>query len=243
MNTDNDQGLTSVIWRVGRPARTRPALARWLHSVPRHERGNVVTHAIGSVAFTAAGSWLFLQGIDTGSVAFMASLAAYLLTLMATFCLSVLYHGESDTRRKQLLRAFDHGAIYLLIAGTATPFAVYLGGKWGSLLLLLVWVLALAGIASKLFAPLKGRAMSTSIYLAMGWCLLIAALPFLDRFPAATTRWVVAGGVAYTLGSAVYLLARGPRGHAVWHCFVIAGSGLHFVAVATLVSAHAGALA
>jgi hemolysin III len=235
MNTKNDQGLTSVAWDVGRTTVPANRLPRWIRDIPRQERASVLTHAAAALALVAPGAWLVWSSAGTGSVAFTMSVLVYVIALMAMFCISAIYHGEPVARRKQRLRALDHASIYLLIAGTTTPFATALGGRWGSLLLIIVWTLAAAGIAAKLLAPMQGRLISTLVYVAMGWSVLAAAIPFFGRFSSSTLLWVFTGGVVYTLGAVAYTLGRSARDHAIWHCFVIAASAFHFFAVTSLV--------
>jgi hemolysin III len=127
----------------------------------------------------------------------------------------------------------DHGAIYIFIAGSYTPFALgALGGPWGWTLFGLVWSLAAVGIGLKAFDRLSHPWLSTGLYLAMGWLVVIAAGPLVERVPAAGLAWLAAGGIAYTAGVAFFMLdSRWRYAHTVWHGFVMAGSGCHFVAV------------
>jgi hemolysin III len=135
-------------------------------------------------------------------------------------------------RAKRLLQVLDHGAIYLLIAGTYTPFTLgVLRGGWGWTLFGLIWGLAVAGVVLKVIGGIRYPRLSTSVYLAMGWLVLIAAKPLWLRVPAWGLVWLAAGGLAYTVGVAFYSANRLRYGHFVWHLFVLAGTGCHFVAV------------
>ncbi|MEI2429898.1 hemolysin III family protein [Lysobacter yananisis] len=232
MNQETRYGLTSAAWNP-RPSRRRSS---WLRSIPREERANALTHAAGALAFAVLGAWLVDASLGSGSFALAASVCVFVAALLAMYVASALYHGSADAARKPFLRALDHCSIYLLIAGTYTPFAVALGGGWGALLLAIVWPAAAIGIALKLRAAIGRRWLSTAIYVAMGWVVVIAAHPFLQHFARPTLLWLAAGGLAYTAGTPFYLMSRRrPALHAWWHGFVIAGSAFHFIAVATLV--------
>jgi hemolysin III len=131
-----------------------------------------------------------------------------------------------------LFRVLDHSAIYLLIAGTYTPFALGpLRGAWGWSLLAVIWVLALVGIASKLMTGVKIRHASTALYLVMGWLIVVALKPLIHSVPLHGLLWIAAGGIAYTAGVAFYAMTHVRYAHTVWHLFVAAGSACHFVAV------------
>ncbi|MEK9802850.1 MAG: hemolysin III family protein, partial [Curvibacter sp.] len=144
-----------------------------------------------------------------------------------------LYHALPPGRAKRVFMKLDHGAIYLFIAGSYTPFALgALGGPWGWTLFGLVWGMAALGITLKAFDRLSHPWLSTGLYLAMGWIVLIAAVPLVERVPTAGVALLVAGGLAYTGGVVFFLLDSKLRyAHAVWHAFVAAGTGLHFFAV------------
>ena len=132
------------------------------------------------------------------------------------------------------LRVFDHCAIYLLIAGSYTPFLLIgLRGGWGWSLFGVIWGLAVAGVIFKLFFTGRFPRLSTGIYLGMGWLSLVAVVPMVQRLPGTTLAWLVAGGIAYTAGTAFYHSRRIPYAHAIWHLFVLAGSVCHYAAVAT----------
>ena len=144
---------------------------------------------------------------------------------------STLYHAIPHAGAKARLKVFDHCAIYLLIAGTYTPFTLIgLRGETGWLLFGTIWTLAVAGIVFKLFYTGRFKLASTLIYVAMGWIVIFAIGPMIERLDGWTLGWLFAGGVAYTLGT-VFYLSRRRYSHAVWHGFVIAGSVCHFVAV------------
>jgi hemolysin III len=144
---------------------------------------------------------------------------------------STLYHALTNARAKRVFQVLDHSAIFLLIAGTYTPFTlVTLGGGWGWSLFGLVWALAAAGVTFKCFFTGRAQILSTAIYIAMGWCVVIALRPLVRALPAAGLVWLVAGGLAYTAG-VFFFAARWRYAHAVWHACVLAGSVCHFCAV------------
>lgn len=235
MTPDTRQGLTRAAWNERPFGPGRIDFLDWMQSIPPGQRANTMTHAIGFLVSLAAGAWLVVAGFAHGSVVFAMSVAVFVGTLVAMYAASAIYHGTSIGARRPRYRVLDHCAIYLLIAGTYTPFAVALGGAWGTLLLIIVWPVAAMGVALKLFSPMRHPWISTSLYIAMGWAIVLAAGPFLEHFTRATLGWIVAGGIAYTAGIPFYLMSSRPRLHTLWHCFVILGSGFHFIAVASLI--------
>jgi hemolysin III len=154
-------------------------------------------------------------------------------TLVLMYCTSTLYHALPVGTAKRVFRVLDHSAIYLLIAGTYTPFMLgVMRGVWGWTLLAVIWSLALFGVVAKSTLGFRFPRLSTLLYLAMGWLIVIAARPLVTYVSPAGVAWMAAGGLAYTGG--VYFYATDARvryGHALWHLFVIAGSACHFVAV------------
>ena len=153
-------------------------------------------------------------------------------SLVLLYATSTLYHAVGNPRAKAVLRVFDHSAIFLLIAGTYTPFTlVSLRGPWGSSLFLVVWGLAIAGIALRLALPRRPTALFVGLYLAMGWCVVVAAKPLLAAVAPGGIALLVAGGLAYSVGVVFYVWRRLPYHHAIWHGFVLAGSAFHYAAV------------
>jgi hemolysin III len=148
------------------------------------------------------------------------------------YCASTIYHAVPHEGAKALLRKLDHGAIYLLIAGTYTPFTLIgLRGALGWWLFSAIWTLALSGIVFKLFFTGRFKLLSTAIYVAMGWLVLVAIVPVFRALNGWTFGWLLAGGACYTLGTLFYHRPTMRYSHAVWHMFVIAGSVCHYVAV------------
>lgn len=197
---------------------------------------NSVIHGIGLVAAIIAGSVLVTLTAQVAGVREVVSVAVFSVTAVLLFTASTLYHSIPHPRAQHVLKVLDHCAIFLLIAGTYTPFTlVGLRGGWGWGLFALVWTLAVLGIAIKLFFTGRFRVVSTLVYVAMGWVVVVAIGPLLERVPPDTIAWLVAGGVLYTGGAVFYLWRRVPYNHAIWHAFVLAGCVCHFVAVFTQV--------
>jgi len=211
---------------VSRPAASLPT--------PPYSRSEELAHTLtaglGIVACAIAIPWL--AWVAAGDALRLAGAMAFGTTALAMFSTSVIYHWESEPARKQRLRKLDHSAIYLLIAGTYTPFTlVAMQGAWGWSLFGVVWGLAVLGVTAKLLNRLSHPILSTGLYVAMGWVAIAAAGPLLNRMPAAGLAWLVAGGVAYTAGAVVFLFdSRIRYAHFAWHMFVLAGSSCHFFA-------------
>jgi len=205
---------------------------------PREEVVHVTTHAIGMVASVVALVWLLVAAHGNGAGGWrIAGGMIFAASALLLFTTSVLYHAARSPRLKPRLRLLDHSAIYLLIAGTYTPFALgVLGGTWGWTLFGLVWGLAVLGIAAKTVIGLRFNVSSTLLYLAMGWIGVIAAKPLLESLSRHELAWIVAGGLAYTLGVPFYLWKGRRYSHAVWHLFVLAGVACHFIAVLSVMA-------
>ena len=200
------------------------------------EVAHAVTHGVGLLAAIAGVVVLVLQAAATRDPWRITACAVYATTLVLLYGTSTLYHALSATRARRVFRVLDHSAIFLLIAGTYTPFAlVSLRGPWGWTLLGIVWGLAVLGITAKAIFGVRWPIVSTVIYLGMGWVVLVAVKPLVAHVPAGGIAWLVAGGVAYTAGIVFYAWTRLRYSHAIWHLFVLAGSVCHYVAVARYV--------
>jgi hemolysin III len=196
------------------------------------ELANSITHGIGLVLSIAGFVVLLVFAILRGGALQIVSCAVYGSTLVCVYAASTLYHALPSPRTKRALKIFDHCAIYLLIAGTYTPFTlVTLRGGWGWSLFAIVWALAMAGIVFKFWFIDHFQILSTALYLALGWVALVAMKPLLSSIPAHGIYWLLAGGLLYTVGVAFFAARRLPFGHAIWHVFVIAGSACHYFAV------------
>ena len=196
------------------------------------EKFNAWTHLIGALLALTGAVWLLVLAIASGDGWKIFGVAVYGATLVLLYSISTIYHSVRG-RAKRVLRKLDHLSIYLLIAGSYTPFClITLRGPWGWSLFGIVWTLAVAGTVLKSFNRLSHPWLSTGLYLVMGWLVLVAAVPLVERVPLPGLVLLAAGGIAYTAGVAFYALdSRLRYGHAVWHGFVAAGSGCHFFAV------------
>jgi hemolysin III len=196
------------------------------------EIANSISHGIGLVAALAAFPVLIMAAMQRGDAAAIVGAAVFATTMVLLYLASTLYHALPGTRAKQVLQILDHSAIYLLIAGTYTPFTLgVLRGPWGWTLFGLVWGLAIVGTVVKSLGGLRSATFSTWTYIAMGWLILIAIEPAWTLLPGWGLFWLFAGGIAYTLGSVFYLAERIRYFHFIWHLFVVAGTSCHFVAV------------
>lgn len=206
--------------------------------IDREELANSLTHGFGAIASVAAGSALLVLSALRGNAWLTVGTAVFALSLVALYAISAVYHAVPAETAKARLKVADHCAIYALIAGTYTPFM--LGGVRGGLgwtLFGVIWGLAVAGMVFKLFFTGRFRRLSTAVYIAMGWLVVVAARPIAEALPGSVLLWLAVGGVAYTAGTAFYLNRRIPYSHAIWHLFVIAGSTSHVVALALLILA------
>ena len=198
----------------------------------QEEVANAVTHGIGLVASALALTVLVVLAARGGDVWEIVSVSIFGTTLVLLYLASTLYHSARSERARRHLKVLDHCAIYLLIAGTYTPFTLgVIRGGWGWALFGVMWGLATMGVVFKLFFIGRFRLISTLIYLSMGWLGAVAAGPFLQQLSPLTLGWLVLGGLAYTLGTPFYQMERFRYSHAVWHGFVMAGSACHVAAV------------
>ncbi|HKP76284.1 MAG TPA: hemolysin III family protein [Longimicrobiaceae bacterium] len=204
--------------------------------IARDELANVLTHGAGAAASLAGAVVLVTLAALGGDAWKVAGSAVFGTTLVLLYTASTLYHAARSPVARARLKVLDHCAIYLLIAGSYTPFTLIgLRGGWGWSLFGVIWGLAVAGTVFKLFFTGRFPRLSTTIYLAMGWLVLVAAVPMVQRLPTATLAWLVAGGVTYTVGTVFYHSRRILHAHAIWHLFVLGGSACHFAAVLTQV--------
>ena len=206
---------------------------------PPYSRSEELAHALtaglGIVACIIAIPWL--AWVAAGDALRLVGAMVFGTTALAMFTTSVIYHWERSPERKQRLRKLDHSAIYLLIAGTYTPFTlVAMQGAWGWALFGVVWTMAVLGIVAKTTVGFRYPRMSTFIYLAMGWLIVVAIKPMRESLSASEIAWIAAGGLLYTGGVPFYVWKSKRYTHAVWHLFVLGGVACHFVAVLSLVS-------
>ena len=196
------------------------------------EIANAVSHGVGFLAALAAAPILIVAAIHRGDTAGVVGASIFGATVVLLYLSSTLYHAMPRSRAKTVFRIMDHGAIYLLIAGTYTPFTLgVLRGGWGWTLLGIVWSLAIAGVVLESVGRVRYPTLSTGVYLAMGWLLVVAAKPLWLGMPRWGLFWLIAGGVAYTAGVGFFAAKRIPFGHLIWHLFVLTGTTCHFIAV------------
>lgn len=199
----------------------------------KNELGNTVTHGIGVLASIATLCVLVVIAARGGDPWEIVGASIFGATLVLLYTASTLYHAVSNPVIRARLKVFDHSAIYVLIAGTYTPFMIgVLRGGWGWSMFGVIWGLAVAGVVFKLFFTGKFPRLSTAVYALMGWLVLIAVVPMIRLMDRGALWWLVAGGVTYTAGTAFYHNNRIKNAHAIWHLFVLGGSICHAIAVA-----------
>ena len=196
------------------------------------ERFNAYTHLVGALLALAGAVVLIVLGAMKQDAWKIVSFAIYGASLVMLYSASTLYHSTRG-RLKAFFRKLDHTAIYLLIAGSYTPFTlVTLRGPWGWWLFGVIWALALLGILQEFWLGKRTRVLSLIIYVLMGWIALVAVMPLVDTLSLAGFAWLVAGGLAYTAGIVFYVYdERFTHWHGIWHLFVVAGSALHYIAI------------
>jgi hemolysin III len=198
----------------------------------REEVANSVSHGLGFVLAVAGAPLLIATAVRRGTLADVVAVSVFAASMALLYLSSTIYHALPPGRTKNAFHVLDHAAIYLLIAGTYTPFTLgVLKGGWGWTLFGLVWGLAALGVLMKVFAGIRWNGISTAVYVGMGWLIIIAAKPLWESLPLAGLIWLFAGGIAYTSGVYFYLKKNMRYGHLVWHLFVVAGTGCHFVAI------------
>lgn len=196
------------------------------------ESVNVSSHALGFVLSVVALGALLLISVPDGDMLKIVSFTIFGCSLIITYGTSTAYHSSRSPLRRSRLRIMDHASIYLLIAGTYTPFVlIVLQGSIGWVIFGISWCMAIIGITLKVFFTGRYRLLSTLMYLFMGWLIMFAIVPLIEKMPVMGMRWLVAGGLAYTLGAILYAIRKIPLNHAIFHCFTMVGSICHFVAV------------
>jgi hemolysin III len=208
---------------------TPPPFPEWSRG---EEIANAVSHGVGVVAALVALPFLVLTAATDGDAWHIVGSTIFGVTLILMYTASTLYHAFPPSRLKHIFRSLDHAAIYLLIAGTYTPFTLgSLRGAWGWSLFGVVWGLAFGGIVVKSFLGPRGGVISTIVYVLMGWVMIVAYGPLTRAVGSGGIAWLGAGGLAYTAGILFYGWHRMPYSHMVWHLFVLTGSMCHLVAV------------
>jgi hemolysin III len=199
---------------------------------PAEEMANIISHGIGVLLSIAALVMLVTRASLYGDTWHVVSFSIFGASLILLYVASTIYHSVKSPALRKRLRVMDHASIYVLIAGTYTPFAlVTLKGPVGWWIFGISWGLALAGIVLKLFFTGKFKQISTLMYVILGWIIIFAIQPLMENLSTEGLLWLLAGGVAYTVGAALYSIKRIRFNHAIFHMFVLAGSASHFVSV------------
>jgi len=200
----------------------------------QHERANILTHALGFL-FGLGGLPILVAAIQESAETTAGDVAGgvvYGIGFLMVFGFSTLYHAQKNTKPRKLMKIWDHISIYYLIAGTYTPFLLaYADPPDAKTMLWILWSLAFAGTVFKIFFTGKFRLVSTMIYLAMGWLVVLAPGSFREALPDEQFFWIAAGGVSYTVGVLFYLVRVIPYHHAIWHLFVLGGAVCHYIGI------------
>jgi hemolysin III len=217
-----------------------PDKTRVKYYSPLEERLNIGSHAIGFILSIAALILLVVHATQYGNTWHIVSFSIFGASLMVLYGASTIYHSTKDPVLRGYLRVLDHASIYVLIAGTYTPFTLVTlnqpdgwNGHWtiGWTIFTVSWALAASGIILKLFFTGRFKKTSTAMYVLMGWMIIFAIEPVMEKLPAEGLNWLVAGGIAYTVGAILYGIKGIKLNHAIFHFFVLAGSACHFIAV------------
>ncbi len=201
-------------------------------ATPGERLANSLSHGVGFMCAVAATPILIIGAVNRGGAAAVVGSSVFGATMVLLYLSSTWYHAVPEGGLKDRLHKFDHAAIYLLIAGTYTPFTLgVLSGAWGWTLFGIVWGAAALGVCDKLIAGIRHPKLSTALYLIMGWAVLIAIRPLVLSMPTEGVAWLVAGGLSYSLGVVFYKARHLPYNHFIWHLFVLAGSTCHFFSV------------
>ncbi len=208
------------------------AMVKHKHYSIAEEVMNSVSHGIGAGLSIAGLVWLIIRATRVGDALGLVSVIVFGVSLLVLYLASTLYHAIPCMNVKRVFRVFDHCAIYLLIAGTYTPFLlVSMRGPLGWTFFGILWGIACVGCAFKAFFTGRFDRVSTALYVAMGWFVLVGIKPAIDYIPTGALIMMAIGGLAYTSGVFFYVYNRIPFNHAIWHCFVMAGSAIHFFAI------------
>ena len=202
------------------------------HYTPLEEMTNIISHAIGLILSIVALLLMLIRASESGNTLHIVSAAIFGVSLIALYAASTLYHSAKDPKVRSRLRINDHATIYILIAGTYTPFTlITLNGWVGWTIFGVSWGMAIAGLILKLFFTGKYNVLSTLMYVLMGWIIIFAIKPLINSLSSEGLFWLVAGGVAYTTGAVIYSIKKIKFNHATFHLFVLLGSFCHFISV------------
>ncbi len=199
---------------------------------PFEEKLNIYTHLLGIIFSIIAGFLLIQKTIESHNKIKLIAAIIYNISLLLLYMASTLYHAAKIPSKRRLLNILDHAAIFVLIAGTYTPFAmITLKGFWGLVLLILIWTIAITGMALKFFFTGKYNTLSTILYVSMGWIAIFFIKPLMQNLPVNGIYWLIAGGIFYTVGAIFYSLEKLKFNHAIFHIWVLLGSLAHFIAI------------
>lgn len=199
---------------------------------PLEEKINIISHGIGFISSIAALIFLVVHASLHGNVWHIVSFSIFGATLIILYTASTFYHSAQKSELRTRLKIIDHASIYLLIAGTYTPFTlVTLSGKTGWVIFTVSWGLALSGVILKLFFAGRYNLISTVMYVLMGWIIIFAIKPLINNLPLNGLLWLFAGGISYTIGAVLYSIKKIKFNHAIFHILVLTGSFCHFIAV------------
>ena len=199
---------------------------------PTEERLNIGSHALGMVLSALGLVMLLFKAVASSSIITMVAFSVYGASMLALYAASTLYHASKDPKTRSKMRVVDHAAIYVLIAGTYTPFMLLtIPGNLGYGILIAAWSMAVVGIIIKVLFTGRYEILSTLLYILMGWAIVFAIKPLAANLAPMGLNWLIAGGVAYTVGAVLYAIKAIPLNHAIFHVFVLLGSICHFITV------------
>ena len=199
---------------------------------PLEEQLNINSHVLGAVLSILALVLLIFKGLEADNNITLLALLIYGVSMLALYAASSIYHSSKKTALRIKMRVVDHAAIYVLIAGSYTPFMlIAIPGKVGYSILAAAWSMALVGVVIKIFYTGHFEVLSTLLYILMGWAIVFAIKPLAANLSPEGLFWLMAGGIAYTVGAILYAIKKIPLNHAIFHIFVLIGSACHFVSV------------
>jgi hemolysin III len=199
---------------------------------PFEEKINIISHGIGIIMSVIASVFLIVKGIEDNNAINLFSYIIYGLSLTLLYSASTIYHNSKTESVRRKLNIFDHASIYVLIAGTYTPYSlITLHGTTGWIVFGIIWGLAISGVILKLFFIGKYKILSTAMYVFMGWLMIIAISPMIENLSKEGLIWLLAGGISYTIGAVLYSIKKIKFNHAIFHILVLIGSVCHFISI------------
>ena len=199
---------------------------------PFEEKINIISHGIGIIMSVIASVFLIVKGIEDNNAINLFSYIIYGLSLTLLYSASTIYHNSKTESVRRKLNIFDHASIYVLIAGTYTPYSlITLHGTTGWIVFGIIWALAISGVILKLFFIGKYKILSTAMYVFMGWLMIIAISPMIENLSKEGLIWLLAGGISYTIEAVLYSIKKIKFNHAIFHILVLIGSVCHFISI------------